>query len=353
MKDYHEFGKTLLGGSDAAEMVLLTSKNNYPIHFGEDGDYSAYFVSNTTTVPDYYKLVQEINFNINDNNTILIVNYENSECSRKITGEYSNVKIYRAGDYGCIFKFNDSFTTENEFIEKVLFESLKILFINSLSAEQKQKLGCCCKFESEIDQKVGYYFKNYILKALQIPEFDEEIYKIEFNHYKTATGEMFVRSTYSFNKGNVFKLGDEFIGLGESNGEKTEAFKMINNGHNYFDVGEEVESVRPVFTFNIVENAFNYIANIEKLNLVQPINLWDIFQQYDNFTKACAAHADLDELVEDSNFNKIVNYVNYEICNYKYTLPTGETYIDTPSSFISYNENQSKKVKKETGEPEK
>jgi len=91
MKTYKDFEKVQLGGSDCARLILSCDKLEY-LHFGSDGEYSAYFVNEGIELPSHYRKVFECNYSL--------WIYDDEERTLKVSGE--RIEIYRAGDFGCI-----------------------------------------------------------------------------------------------------------------------------------------------------------------------------------------------------------------------------------------------------------
>ena len=103
-KTYKDYKKIYIGESDRAELTLRFFNNEQKaidhqgLHFGSDGAYDAYLIiDENVDIPEHYKLVFESNSPwlevIDDMNIITFNNIE-------------NLKIYRAGDYGCIICLN-------------------------------------------------------------------------------------------------------------------------------------------------------------------------------------------------------------------------------------------------------
>lgn len=106
MRDHHGCKKAYLGASDIATLIFVgggnSLKNNsfewvnsYPVHFGEDGSYDAYFVTDDDVmIPDHYSLVAKFDHWMkvyDDNDLTLDLN----------AGE---IEVYRAGSFGCIIR---------------------------------------------------------------------------------------------------------------------------------------------------------------------------------------------------------------------------------------------------------
>lgn len=91
MKTYKDFEKVQLGGSDCARLILSCDRLEY-LHFGSDGEYSAYFVNEEIELPSHYEKVFECGYSL--------WIYDDEERTLKVSGD--KIEIYRAGDFGCI-----------------------------------------------------------------------------------------------------------------------------------------------------------------------------------------------------------------------------------------------------------
>ena len=99
-KVYRDYRRVYIGESERAELTLRffnfekKAIDHKGLHFGGDNAYSAYLIQDEEVeIPNYYQLVFENNspwINIIDDMNVITLN------------NLENVKIYRAGDYGCI-----------------------------------------------------------------------------------------------------------------------------------------------------------------------------------------------------------------------------------------------------------
>lgn len=100
-KNYKDFEKIFIGESDISQLTLRYFNNIDKkveldsLHFGEDGDYNAYLIQDEEDVeiPEHYHLVfdKQVSWiDIIDDMGIIAF-----DCP-------ANIKIYRAGDFGCI-----------------------------------------------------------------------------------------------------------------------------------------------------------------------------------------------------------------------------------------------------------
>ena len=99
-KAYRDYQRVYIGESERAELTLRffdfekKAINHKGLHFGGDNVYMAYLIQDESVkIPKWYQLEFESNTPwldiIDDMNVITFNNIE-------------NIKIYRAGDYGCI-----------------------------------------------------------------------------------------------------------------------------------------------------------------------------------------------------------------------------------------------------------
>ena len=99
MKNYKEFGKTYIGTSDLAGLVLRgCSCDGGPelqeLHFGKDAAYDAYIVDGETEIPAHYWHVATFR------RWMRI--YDDTQLTKTLRAE--RIEVYRAGEMGCIIK---------------------------------------------------------------------------------------------------------------------------------------------------------------------------------------------------------------------------------------------------------
>lgn len=105
MKKYTDYGKTYIGYSDVAALVVVgigadsnEMESNF-LRFGGDDGYNAYIVDEQTEIPDHYKLVMNLKF--------WTKIYDDAGLTLKVYAD--QIKIYRAGEFGVIIQtFGDS-----------------------------------------------------------------------------------------------------------------------------------------------------------------------------------------------------------------------------------------------------
>jgi len=102
MKSYKNYEKHFIGGSDIASLSLVGLEESGRLkhaflNFGMDGSYSAYIVDKDAEIGGHYKLRDTFYgwLRIYDDEE-LVVEYHGKE-----------IKIYRAGEMGCIVQIND------------------------------------------------------------------------------------------------------------------------------------------------------------------------------------------------------------------------------------------------------
>lgn len=100
-KTYKDYKKIYIGESDKAELTLRffnywkKSIDCRGLHFGGDGTFEAYIIMDAdVAIPGYYQLAFESNSPWLD-----IIDDMGLSC---YFSNLENIKIYRAGDYGCI-----------------------------------------------------------------------------------------------------------------------------------------------------------------------------------------------------------------------------------------------------------
>ena len=106
MKNYKEYEKVFVGGSDIASLTLrgfveadeVTTEWSqscvYNLQFGSDGAYYSYIVNDDCVIPEHYKLVKTFD------SWCRI--YDDEGLTLKI--ESPKISFYRAGDFGLIIK---------------------------------------------------------------------------------------------------------------------------------------------------------------------------------------------------------------------------------------------------------
>ncbi len=99
MKTYKDFEKQYIGSSDIASLIMagyIDGKGfvTMPLHFGQDGSYSAYIVEGETEIGSHYK--KEVEFD-----TWLKI-YDDEELVK--TFDAKKIIIYRAAEMGCIIQ---------------------------------------------------------------------------------------------------------------------------------------------------------------------------------------------------------------------------------------------------------
>ena len=101
MKSYKEYKKVYIGGSDVAALTVTGCGDDglkaEILGFGADGWYDAYLVDKNAEISSHYSLETTfrtwINIYDDDRRTFHIYTKPRSE-----------IKIYRAGDFGCIIQ---------------------------------------------------------------------------------------------------------------------------------------------------------------------------------------------------------------------------------------------------------
>ena len=100
-KSYKDYKTVCLGGSDVASVTVTgCGKDGLKaeiIGFGADGIYDAYLVDENAEIGSHYSL--ETVFN-----TWITVYDDDGRTFHIYTKPGSEIKIYRAGDYGCIIQ---------------------------------------------------------------------------------------------------------------------------------------------------------------------------------------------------------------------------------------------------------
>ena len=99
MKNYKEYDRELIGASDIATLILAGHRDNIglcleKLNFGEDNEYKAYIVDEDAEIGSHYKLIAEFN--------CWLKIYDDDSLSYKCKAD--TIKVYRAGEMGCIIQ---------------------------------------------------------------------------------------------------------------------------------------------------------------------------------------------------------------------------------------------------------
>lgn len=101
MKNYKEFNQIALGTSDIASITVRTPMDAFVVHFGKDSDYYAYLIEGEAEIGGHYTLVKECDacwMRVFDDNKLTFE-------SKNYYGTYNTLRIFRAGEHGCIIQF--------------------------------------------------------------------------------------------------------------------------------------------------------------------------------------------------------------------------------------------------------
>lgn len=112
MSYYKDFEKKYLGYSDVAALTIQCaaekiSENPYSLlgafilEFGSDGNYYAYIVHGDAEIGGHYSLVKTIE----NCAWIRVFDDDSKQFEYYLSSEKNTLKIWRAGDYTCIFQF--------------------------------------------------------------------------------------------------------------------------------------------------------------------------------------------------------------------------------------------------------
>lgn len=108
MKSYKDFEKIYIGYSDVAALTIQVCGDDgisaFPIFFGSDGGYSAYFVDAPAEIGGHYKLIKTVEFC----SWFKVFDDEGKTFYHRLDWKtHQNVlKIWRAGEYGIIFQLD-------------------------------------------------------------------------------------------------------------------------------------------------------------------------------------------------------------------------------------------------------
>lgn len=102
MKNYKDYLQTNIGYSDIASLTIRSYGIVAPLDFGSDGDYRAYVVDSDTEIPNHYQLVQNLEHWVHI--------FDDAELT--FSAKADHIRIYRAGDFGCIIQLDGNAEVE-------------------------------------------------------------------------------------------------------------------------------------------------------------------------------------------------------------------------------------------------
>lgn len=102
MKSYKEYDKIYIGSSDIATLTVVALREDgeqlaQTLDFGIDSNYFAYLVDDNAHIGDHYKLVQTCKY--------WMKVFDDQELTLDLHA--ATIKIYRAGECGCIIQCID------------------------------------------------------------------------------------------------------------------------------------------------------------------------------------------------------------------------------------------------------
>lgn len=101
-KTYKSNLPDFIGASDIASLTVRAGDKVGVLDFGEDGCYSAYIVDDiAVNIPEYYSCV------FSAYSEWLKIYDDDGLSFSKSFDKMKNIKIYRAGDFGCIIQILD------------------------------------------------------------------------------------------------------------------------------------------------------------------------------------------------------------------------------------------------------
>ena len=111
MKSYKDFNREFIGDSDISTLIMIGYNDKEKdglslrkLSFGDDCAYNAYIVNGAAEIGSHYKLVAEFSY--------WLKIYDDYE--RVKLFESDIIKVYRAGDIGCIIQLLNKESCENE-----------------------------------------------------------------------------------------------------------------------------------------------------------------------------------------------------------------------------------------------
>lgn len=98
MKNYKDFKKIVIGGSDIAALVLVgcteEGVESHMLNFGQDDSYRAYIVDETAEIGSHYKKVAHFGYWMKVYDDEGLVRYFKAK----------EINVYRAAEMGCVIQ---------------------------------------------------------------------------------------------------------------------------------------------------------------------------------------------------------------------------------------------------------
>lgn len=99
MKNYKDFEKQYIGDSDIASLILAGCQEGkgfvtFPLHFGQDGNYSAYIIEGEAIIGSHYE--KRVEFDS------WLKIYDDEGLVKDFRGK--KIIVYRAAEMGCIIQ---------------------------------------------------------------------------------------------------------------------------------------------------------------------------------------------------------------------------------------------------------
>lgn len=102
MKTYKDFNKKFIGESDIASLTIRSETSCVALNFGLDAAYMAYIVTEEAEIGNHYKLIFE--------GKSWLKIFDDTELT--FFARANEIKIYRAGELGCIIQLIGNATIE-------------------------------------------------------------------------------------------------------------------------------------------------------------------------------------------------------------------------------------------------
>lgn len=102
MKNYKDFEKIFLGGSDIASLTMRSVFDVAILRFGKDGAYNAYeCFGDDVTIGEHYRAV------FDGNTWLTIYDDDGKVYDAHHPNDFAKVTVYRAGEHGCIIHWHN------------------------------------------------------------------------------------------------------------------------------------------------------------------------------------------------------------------------------------------------------
>ena len=151
MKNYKDFEKRFIGGSDSAFLTITGSDSTKTeLKFGEDGEYYAYIVPEDTEIGGHYVKHAELE------GSVTITDDDGDEI--KLIAD--RIEFFRAGEFGCVIRLTR--------IAEAVEVAARIREFDTWDGDDCRELCNLAGLLGEWDAADGEAFEDVVCKAANI-----------------------------------------------------------------------------------------------------------------------------------------------------------------------------------------